>query len=320
MRFTSLLLCFTSVISMPSFDTFVRVYDKTYSNALEYAKKQTIYDNNVDKITYLQKKHPEIDFAMNRFGDLDDQEFHEHMKGFQQSHRTNHCEDYSFQELSVPASWDWRENGAVSSVKDQGQCGSCWSFSAAGAMEGAWAISTGNLVNISEQQLVDCSTKYVNFGCNGGDMDHAFEYAIDQGMCLNSEIPYVAESGTCSDAEKSCTKIAHFSSCVDVPSQDQVSLQEAVYVSPVSVAIEADTSVFQFYKSGILTSEMCGTELDHGVLVVGYGTEDNQDYWIVKNSWGESWGENGYIRIAKSSSTTHDGICGIAMQPSFIRV
>ena len=152
-------------------------------------------------------------------------------------------------------------------------------------------------------------------------MDHAFEYAIDNGMCLDSAVPYVAEDGSCSDEVKECEKVATFSKCVDIPSEDELALEEAVHFTPVSVAIEADTTVFQFYKGGVLTSDKCGTSLDHGVLVVGYGVDDeDQAYWIVKNSWGEEWGENGYIRIAKSSVQGEAGVCGIALQPSFIEV
>lgn len=312
-----------AVSSQLSFEDFVVQYDKTYETRAEYELRKSTYNYNLHRLEMLQKQHPELEFAMNAFGDLTMQEFHGSTKGLQTSllRRTKQCETYEYKESWVPSSWDWREQGAVTAVKNQGQCGSCWSFSASGAMEGAWAISKGQLLNVSEQQLMDCSTKYINFGCNGGDMDHAFEYAIDNGMCLDSDVPYVAEDGSCSDEVKECEKVATFSKCVDIPSEDELSLEEAVHFTPVSVAIEADTTVFQFYKGGVLTSDKCGTSLDHGVLVVGYGVDDeDQAYWIVKNSWGEEWGENGYIRIAKSSVQGEAGVCGIALQPSFIEV
>ena len=220
----------------------------------------------------------------------------------------------------LPDEWDWRKRGAVSSVKDQGQCGSCWSFSAAGSLEGAWAISTNQLFNLSEQQLMDCSRPYGNMGCNGGLMDKAFEYAIDNGMCLDNEVPYIADREFCSNAIKSCKKVAYFNNCMDVPENNEHILKEAVYRGPVAVSIEADTKTFQFYKSGILDSANCGTSLDHGVLAVGYGIENDKKYWIVKNSWGSDWGENGYVRIARGDSKVSEGVCGIAKDASLVIV
>ena len=224
--------------------------------------------------------------------------------------------DYS----SPPESWDWRKQGAITPVKNQGQCGSCWSFSAAGALEGAWAISTNQLYNFSEQQLMDCSRRYGNMACNGGLMDKAFEYAIDNGMCKLEDVPYDAESEFCTKAVKSCKKVAHFNKCFKIPANNERLLREAVYQTPVAVSIEADTKTFQFYKGGILDSSNCGTELDHGVLAVGYGEEDGKKYWIVKNSWGSDWGESGYIRIVRSDSDDTEGVCGIAKDASFVMV
>jgi C1A family cysteine protease len=147
-------------------------------------------------------------------------------------------------------------------------------------------------------------------------MEGAFNYIIANGQCTASSYPYTSgtgQSGSC----KSCSAVAHLSSCSDVKPNDQLSLKAAVARQPVSVAIEADTRYFQSYSGGILTSSSCGTNLDHGVLAVGYGTENGIDYYLVKNSWGTSWGDNGYVKIARSSSTNDPGICGIAMQPSF---
>ena len=181
-------------------------------------------------------------------------------------------------------------------------------------MEGAWAISKGQLVDLSEQELVDCAgLKYGSMGCSGGQMEGAFKFIIENGQCAASSYPYTAKDGSC----HSCTAVAHASSCYDVKPNDQLSLKAAVAKQPVAVAIEADTKYFQSYSGGILTSSSCGTSLDHGVLTVGYGEENGQKYWLVKNSWGTSWGDQGYVKIGRSESTNDAGICGIAMDPSF---
>lgn len=214
----------------------------------------------------------------------------------------------------LPTSVDWRDHGAVTPVKNQGQCGSCWTFSATGAMEGAWALKTGNLVSLSEQQLVDCVKK--DQGCDGGQMDDAFEYVMETPICSDSEEPYEARDDTC----QKCSSTIRFSGCRDIPPNNQLALKEAVALhGPVSVSIEADKSYFQLYTGGIITDKRCGTNLDHGVLVVGYGEDPNthQMYWLVKNSWGPDWGDGGYVRIARTESDNDPGVCGIAMQASY---
>ena len=216
---------------------------------------------------------------------------------------------------TVPKAVDWVTAGAVTPVKDQGQCGSCWAFSTTGAIEGASAIATGKLTSMSEQQLVDCAGDYGNHGCNGGLMDNAFTYVMDNGLCSESAYGYTAVKGTC--AYDTCGTKYHITGCQDVPASNELALREAVAKQPVSVAIEADTRVFQLYRSGVITSSECGTNLDHGVLTVGYGEDNGVKYWKVKNSWSTSWGEAGYVRIGRSESQKSDGICGIAMQPSY---
>ena len=215
----------------------------------------------------------------------------------------------------VPISKDWRELDKVSSVKNQGSCGSCWSFSATGSVESAWAIKNNILYNLSQQELIDCSTSYGNNGCEGGSMDQSFKYIIDYGLCLNLSYPYIGQESDCQKTQ--CKSVVSIQSFKDIEHNDEKILKRATAQQPVSIAIQANKRSFQFYKSGIYSDLDCGTQLDHGVLLVGYGYDllQDMDYWIVKNSWGESWGENGYIRLLRNVDDPK-GLCGIAMQPS----
>jgi hypothetical protein len=227
---------------------------------------------------------------------------------------------------SIPDSVDWSTQGAVTPVKDQGQCGSCWSFSTTGALESRCAISTGEFHSLSEQELVDCDTQ--DSGCNGGLMDYGFTFAKNNGgLCEESAYPYTSGTtkrrGTCEDS--SCAKYCQPTSYVDVTSDNQDDFEAALCQGPVSIAIEADQSTFQLYSSGVLTGS-CGSNLDHGVLAVGFGTDSQYgDYWKVKNSWGSSWGENGYIRLCRNCNMNCRGIftqkcsgqCGLMQQASY---
>ena len=299
------------------FNNFQEKFSKKYSNIQELESRFQVFRSNLKNII-LHNLDVDQNFTMgiNQFTDLTPQEFKAtYVSGLKTEVGSYGCKSFSSSASSSPSSIDWRSKGAVSSVKDQGQCGSCWTFSSTGAVEGAWAISKGQLLDLSEQQLVDCATgiSYGSHGCSGGQMEGAFKYVIEHGQCSLSSYPYTAKDGTC----KSCSSVVKLSSCSDVKPNDQVSLKGAVAQQPVSIAIEADTRYFQSYSGGILTSTSCGTNLDHGVLIVGYGEENGQKYWLVKNSWGTSWGDKGYVKIARSESTNDAGICGIAMDPSF---
>merc|ERR1712232_1432728 len=213
--------------------------------------------------------------------------------------------EYNGEELA--ASVDWTTQGAVTPVKDQGSCGGCWSFAATGALEGATKVAGNSLVSLSEQQFLDCDT--TDSGCNGGLEYQGWQFFknANEGICTESSYPYKARNGQC--AYPSCTlgiQAGGISGITHV-SKSKSALESALNSRPVAVGIQADQSAFQFYSGGILTGT-CGTQLDHSVLAVGYGT----DYWKIKNSWGASWGDNGYIKITNSGDK-----CGVLDDASY---
>jgi len=292
------------------FSLFRERFHRSYESLREFETRFGIFKQNLEDIQNHNSKNHTFTLAVNQFADLTQSEFRDRLGVNLKSYQ---CQPYNISYLDLPDSIDWREKGAVTSVKDQGQCGSCWTFSATGAIEGAWSISRGELLDLSEQELVDCAgVLYGSHGCNGGQMDGAFKYVIKYGQC-GSNYSYTGKGGAC----QPCDPVVKISSCYDVKPNDQIALKTAVAQQPVAIAIEADTKYFQFYSSGILTGVECGTNLDHGVLIVGYGTEDGKDYWTVKNSWSDTWGENGYVRIGRSNLVNDSGICGIAMEASF---
>lgn len=220
---------------------------------------------------------------------------------------------------ALPTSVDWRDHDAVTGVKNQQSCGSCWAFSTTGALEGAYAIKTGKLVSFSEQQLVDCD--YIknggtSLGCSGGDMGSAMKWiGKNNGLCTEDSYPYVSGdtqvNGACQHA---CVNVAgsDIISVVNVAPNSESAMMGALAKQPISVAIQANQPAFQLYKSGIFTGS-CGTNLDHGVLLVGYAS----DYWIMKNSWSDTWGESGYMRMGRGNYNQGSGQCGVLMQGVF---
>ena len=298
-----------------NFTEFAIKYNKSY---LDIKSVITAFDNYNTNLNFINNHDEDLNgyqLGETQFMDMSSTEFNNH-KGCSLSKSTS-CVKFDQNNITddPKEQVDWRENNVVTPVKDQKSCGSCWSFSATGALEGAWAIKKNELISFSEQQLLDCSGDYGNHGCNGGLPDRAFEYVMDNGICTEDQVPYSASEQSCQTCSSSSdNKIDH---CVDVTPLNQNDLKLAVSNGPVSVAIEADTEIFQHYKGGIISSDKCGTSLDHAVLIVGYGVENDQMYWLVKNSWGTTWGDNGYVKIQRSDSDKDAGICGIAMQPSY---
>lgn len=306
-------LCYSLTINDSYYEQFLD-FAKTHNKQYfidDFLHRYSIFENNLNIINQHNEKNLSWKMAINKFADLTASEFKSRNFCYSRNLQDKNYTNFDNSIIS-PSELDWVSKGAVTPVKDQKQCGSCWAFSTTGSVESAYFLSTGKLVSLSEQQLVDCSGSYGNEGCNGGEMSDAMSYIKDKGICLEKDYSYSASDGKCKKC-KSQTKIDSF---VDVPANNETALLQAVSLQPVSVAIEADTSVFQFYSSGVMDSKSCGTQLDHGVLVVGYGTKDGKDYWKVKNSWGASWGDNGYILIGRNSNAK-EGICGIALEPIY---
>jgi C1A family cysteine protease len=290
------------------------LHGKTYNSDDETAKREAIYNANVE---WIQANNEDGTKGPSMFMDITREEFAATYYTLQPTRKTDgqsYLGRFKSTGAELPASIDWVDQGAVSLVKNQGSCGSCWAFSTVGALEGRNQVAFGNLQQFSEQQLVDCDTEY-DAGCRGGLMDYAFEYLMQsKGACTEESYGYVGKQGTC--AVDSCTIGLAGSSVTgyqDVDATD-AALREALAQGPVSVAVEADT-VFQFYFGGIVQTDFCGANLDHGVLAVGYGEQNGVTYWKVKNSWGAGWGENGYIRLKADKGGNSKGQCGILVGP-----
>jgi len=294
------------------YQQFLATYRKGYSNSDEYAMRFKLFKDNMQMIEEHNAKGLSYKLAMNQFGDLTHTEYKKFL-GYRPIENKLPAVEL---DVKMADSVDWRTQNAVNPVQNQGSCGSCWAFSATGAVEGSYAIATGNLIKFSEQQLVDCSTNGENEGCNGGLMDDAFTYLIDNDFCYEDSYQYTARDGTCKASQ--CTNhVRAISSFQDVTHNSNSALKAALNLGPVAIAIEADTMIFQFYSSGVLNDEKCGFDLDHGVLAVGYGTEsDGTDYYIVRNSWGSSWGDKGYLKIG-TNLEEKGGVCGILEAESY---
>lgn len=291
-------------------------------NHHEKRKRFNVFKFNLQHVHNTNKMNKPYKLKLNKFADMTNHEFRRVYAGSKISHhrmlqgqRIGSNGFMYANDDNVPASVDWRKENAVTPVKDQGRCGSCWAFSTVVAVEGINQIKTKKLVSLSEQELVDCDTSG-NHGCNGGLMDMAFDFIKKNGgLTTEDNYPYTAADGSCNTVMKENQAVS-IDGHEDVPVNDEDALMKAVANQPVSVAIDAGSYDFQLYSEGVFTGK-CGTELNHGVAVVGYDTsDDGTKYWIVKNSWGADWGEKGYIRMQRGISDKN-GLCGIAMEASY---
>ncbi|CAE5967840.1 unnamed protein product [Arabidopsis arenosa] len=294
---------------------------KNYNGFGEKERRFKIFKENLKYIDeHNSVPNQTFEVGLTRFADLTNDEFRATYlrKNMERTKDSVKAERYLYKEGDIlPDEIDWRDKGAVVTVKDQGNCGSCWAFSAIAAVEGINQITTGELISLSEQELIDCDRGFVNAGCDGGIMNYAFEFIMkNAGIESDQDYPYTANDlGLCNTDKNNKSRVVTIDGYEDVPRDDEKSLKKAVAHQPVSVAIEASSQAFQLYKSGVMTGT-CGISLDHGVVVVGYGTSSGEDYWIIRNSWGSNWGENGYVKLQHNIDDSF-GKCGVAMMPSY---
>lgn len=298
--------------------------NKYYDSMEETRYRQAIWEANVQRVEAHNAAPSTWRMAVNKFADLTPAEFQAlYVTGGFTHSAFGHSDPIHFtwrKNSSLPASVDWTTKGAVTPVKNQGQCGSCWAFSTTGSLEGATFLKNGTLFSLSEQQLVDCAGSTGNQGCNGGLMDDAFQYIHNNGgITTEANYPYTATDGTCNTVKEGQV-VATVSTFTDVPTNSDAALMNAIAQQPVSVAVEADQNSFQLYSSGVMTAA-CGTALDHGVLAVGYGSTGGQNFYKVKNSWGTDWGMSGYILLGRGPQYNGGaGQCGILSAASYPNV
>jgi len=302
---------FTEQQYQDAFTSWMHEHSRVYAST-EFFHRYNIFKTNMD---YVEKWNSENSLTVLGLTNMADLTNAEYQKIYLGTHIDVTATYVPVIEEPTPTvdTVNWKLKGAVTAIKDQGQCGSCWSFSSTGAIEGISQIKRGTLPNVSEQNLMDCSTSYGNQGCNGGLMTSAFKYVVaNKGIDTEISYPYTAKAGSCHFTTANIG--ATITSYGTVASGSESALVTAIARQPISVAIDASHNSFQLYKSGIYYESACSSSrLDHGVLAVGYGSDTTGDYFIVKNSWGTSWGTAGYINMARNRSNN----CGIATQAAY---
>jgi len=292
-----------------SFVSFIQKHNRQYDPAT-FEEKYNTFKANVQRIEKLNEKSPNKVFGINKFADMNPEEFRRNYlmpKGVVQKTTAGPLGDtLRPRNKALPDTFDWRKQGAVTAVKNQGQCGSCWAFSVCENVESVYIIATNgsaDSVDLSPQQIVDCDTD--DGGCDGGDTPTAYKYIIKAGgLEGDKDYPYHARDGSCKfNKQKVVAKITSFKYATQNSDENQMQ-QNLVSWAPLSICVDA--AEWQFYDGGVMTPDDCGTDLDHCVQMIGYAN-DKGNYWIVRNSWGNDWGVDGYIYLQMGGDT-----CGCA--------
>lgn len=316
-----------------SFEEWMMDHEREYEHEEEKENRFAIYRDNMIYAQLANKKAEEegssLRLGATPFADHTVEEFNAMYKGYVRNEPRKwgvYGEDERLEEdgdeAKLPKSWDWREHNAVTPVHNQGQCGSCWAFSATQAIEGVWAIHTNQLVSLSEEEIVQCNQED-DHGCMGGFMQHAFEWVEKNGgLDTLKDYPYTSGTGmtgSCNATKETTRKVAKIGGYKNVKPKSSAALKHAVHKQPVSIAIDAAGQDFMLYTSGVLKSTTCGETLDHGVLVVGYDVDESsgEHFWIVKNSWSSQWGEKGYVRMFMEHGKEVSGTCGMYLDASY---
>jgi C1A family cysteine protease len=292
-----------------TFFAYITEYGKSYGTMAEFEQR---LHNFAQKHSFIQAHNAEghsYKLGLNKMSDWSEEEY-KAILTYKKEERPE-AEPIEFEGIQT-SPVNWVTNGCVSPIQDQGQCGSCWAFSATSSTESAHCIHTnGTLQKFSEQQLVDCVKTC--FGCNGGLQTRAWAYLQRHYEMSEASYPYTAKDGNCNYSSTNNTGV-QVTSYKTVTANSPDAMKAALATTPLAVAIQADQLVFQQYSSGVFTNTRCGTNLDHATNVVGWGTEDGMDYWLMRNSWGSSWGESGYMKLEIVSGA---GLCGIQMEPEY---